>query len=149
MISYSIYKLLHYFGLFLLFSSLGGLFLHAINGGTKESNSARKLVAISHGVALFIVLLGGFGMLARLGEVSGMLPTWVILKLVIWLVMGAMLVIPYRAPALARPMWLLLPALGLLAAWIAVAKPGEGAAIPAADDAAEQSELASPFTRPA
>lgn len=138
--SYNFYNLLHLFGIFLLFISLGGLFLHAINGGTKESNGARKLVAISHGVALFLILLAGFGMLARI-EMSAAEP-WVIIKLVIWLVMGAALVIPYRVPQLARPLWLMLPLLGLLAAWTALNKPGYEPEMPAGAEAAveEQSE---------
>lgn len=133
--SYQFYNLLHLFGIFLLFVALGGLFLHAINGGTKESNSSRKLVAISHGVALFLILLAGFGMLARI-EMSAAEP-WVLIKLGIWLLMGAALVIPYRAPQLARPLWLMLPLLGLLAAWTAVNKPGYEPEVPAPASAEE------------
>ena len=65
MINYQVYKLVHLFGIFLTLISLGGMYLHAMNGGTKETNASRKLSAIGHGVGLFLVLLGGFGMLAR------------------------------------------------------------------------------------
>lgn len=122
MIPYEAYKLAHYFGIFMLMIALGALSLHAINGGDKASNTARKLVAISHGVALFLVLLGGFGMLARLGLTSG-LPVWVWIKLGIWLLLGALLVIPYRVPKLARPLWFFLPLLGIAAAAVAIYKP--------------------------
>ncbi len=120
--SYQVYKVVHLIGAFALFLAIGGLFLHAINGGTRDSNASRKLVAISHGVALFIVLLGGFGMLARLG-ITGAFPGYIWFKLVIWLVMGAIIAIPYRVPSLARPLWLLLPFIGGLAAWAAIYKP--------------------------
>lgn len=121
MIDYTVYKLVHLFGIFALYSALGGLFLHALNGGTRETNGSRKFVAILHGVAMFLVLLGGFGMLARIGEHPHQI--WVLMKLGIWLLMGAALMIPYRAPQLARPVWLVLPLLGILAAWIAFNKP--------------------------
>lgn len=121
MIDYNVYRLIHLLGMFALYTALGGLFLHALNGGTKESNGNRKFVAIFHGVALFLVLLGGFGMLARIGQHPHQ--PWVLMKLGIWLAMGAVLMIPYRAPKLARPVWLLLPLLGMLAAWIAYNKP--------------------------
>lgn len=121
---FAMYRLLHFVGVFALYLAIGGLFLHALNGGTKASNDNRKLVAITHGVAMFVVLLGGFGMLAtfqRAGIATSHSP-WVIAKFVIWAVMGAMIAIPYRVPSLARPLWLLLPLVGGLAAWVASAK---------------------------
>lgn len=124
MFSYNAYKVLHLFGVLLLFVSLGGLTLHALNGGTKETNRSRKLVAISHGLALFLVVLAGFGLLVRIGVGHGAgLPGWVWGKLAIWALMGAALVIPYRKPEWARGMWLLLPVLGGAAAWLAIYKP--------------------------
>ena len=56
MISYQVYKLTHLFGIFLLFASLGGLTVHALNGGTKESNKVHKLVVSAHGLALLFIL---------------------------------------------------------------------------------------------
>lgn len=122
MINYQVYKLVHLFGIFLTVIALGGMYLHAMNGGTKESNASRKLMSIVHGVGLFLVLLGGFGMLARLGLVEHM-PGWVIAKLVIWAVLGAALAIPARAPQLARPLYFAIPILGVLAGYFALYKP--------------------------
>ncbi len=121
--SYQIYKVLHLFGVVLLFVSLGGLTLHALNGGTKESNTYRKWVSISHGVALVVILVAGFGLLARLQLVQAGFPLWVWLKLGVWVVMGGLVAIPYRKPELARPLWLLLPILGAIGAAIAIYKP--------------------------
>ena len=68
MISYEIYKIIHLFGLFGMFLSLGGLVLYVMGGGTKSEILFEKgsRFSISHGVFMFLVLLGGFGMAARL-----------------------------------------------------------------------------------
>lgn len=123
MISLLVYKVVHLLGMFMLFTVLGGIALHAVNGGTKQSNTGRRLIAIMHGVALFVILLGGFGMLARLGMVQGMLPGWVIAKLAIWVVMPVLGMMAYRKPAAAKLLLVAIPVLGGVAAWIALYKP--------------------------
>ena len=123
MISLSAYKLVHILGILLVFLSFGGLVLHAMNGGTKTTNTGRRLVAIGYGLGLFLILLGGFGMLARLGIVQGGLPGWIWFKLVLWLAIGGLVALPYRKPGSARLLWVLGPALGLLAAWAGLYKP--------------------------
>jgi len=123
MISLNLYKLVHILGILLVFSAFGGLVLHAINGGTKSTNVGRRLVTIGYGVGLFLILLGGFGMLARLGIVQGGLPGWIWFKLAVWIGIGGLFALPYRKPEAARLLWILGPALGLLAAWAALYKP--------------------------
>lgn len=123
MISYEVYKVVHLLGMFMLFTVLGGIALHAVNGGTRQSNTGRRLVAIMHGLALFVILLGGFGMLARLGLVTGMLPGWVLAKLAIWIVLPVLGMMAYRKPAAAKALLVAMPVLGGLAAWIALYKP--------------------------
>ena len=123
MISLNVYKLVHILGILLVFSSFGGLVLHAINGGTKVTNIGRRLVTTSFTVGLLLVLLGGFGMLARLDIVQGGLPGWVWFKLVVWIVIGGLIALPYRKPEASRLLWILGPALGLLAAWAGLFKP--------------------------
>ncbi len=137
---YEVYKVLHILGVMLLFVALGGAAMHGINGGTKEDNAGRGLVAASHGSALVIILVAGFGLLAKLGMASSM-PLWVILKLVIWLLMGGVLVILNKQPKAAKALWFALPVLGALAAYLAVTKPG-GAAPATGGDATEESEEA-------
>lgn len=123
MISYQVYKLVHLFGMFAMFTAVGGIALHVLNGGTRASNTARRLVGVLHGTALFLILLGGFGMLARLGIIQGGLPGWIIAKLAIWALVGFLGMLPYRAPATAR--WILLgvPLSGVLAGYLALYKP--------------------------
>ena len=123
MISLNLYKLVHILGILLVFTSFGGLVLNALNGGTKATNSGRRLVTISYAVGLFLILLGGFGMLARLGVVEVGLPGWIWLKLAVWIVIGGLLALPYRKPEASRLLWVLGPALGLLAAWAGLYKP--------------------------
>lgn len=110
--SYQFYQTLHIFGLFLLFSSLGAAALHAMNGGTKESNQSRKWVAITHGVALFLVLLAGFGLLAKNPAYKDNWPDYIPMKIGLWFVFGAVLVVFYRKPQWAKPLWIVLPLLG-------------------------------------
>ncbi|MGW8282098.1 MAG: hypothetical protein ACWGON_02255 [Gemmatimonadota bacterium] len=123
MIPLNVYKLVHILGILLVFSSYGGLVLNALNGGSKSTNSGRRLVTFSYGIGLFLILLGGFGMLARLGVVEGGLPGWIWLKLTLWVVIGGLFAIPYRKPEASRLLWFLGPALGLVAAWAALFKP--------------------------
>jgi hypothetical protein len=119
---YAIYRLLHLGGMFAMFMALGGIALHVVNGGTKQSNVGRKLTASLHGTALFIILLGGFGMLARLGIAQSGLPPWIYAKLGIWAVMAVMGTVMYRTPVIAKWMLVALPLLGMVAAWLAVGK---------------------------
>ena len=120
---YEAYKVLHLLGILLLFVALGGVALHAWNGGTKHDNQGRKAAAAMHGLGLFLILLAGFGMLARLGIMQGGLPGWVWAKLVLWLLVGGLFLMPYRRPGSAKPVFLLLPLLGALAAVLAIYKP--------------------------
>lgn len=114
-----VYKVLHLLGVAWLFFALGGATLHALNGGDKASNTHRKLMAASHGIALLIILVAGFGMLG--GKKMGM---WVHLKSALWLALGASLTLVQRKPGLAKIMWFVLPLLAAAGAYLAVYKPG-------------------------
>lgn len=123
MLSSATYQVLHIFGILLVFMALGGLSLHAMNGGTRDSNGSRALVAITHGLGLLLILVAGFGMLARLGTMSGGLPGWVWVKLVVWLLLAGSVVVPYRKPEWSKAMWFALPVLGVIAAHSALYRP--------------------------
>ncbi len=121
--TYEFYKVIHLAGMFLLFAVIGGVAVYAANGGTKADNPARKLLAALHGTALFVVLLGGFGALARLGMAQGGLPGWIYAKLAIWFVMAAALTAAYKLPQFAKAFLVVFPLLGALAGYIAIYKP--------------------------
>lgn len=122
MISYSIYKVMHLTGILMVFLSLGGLVMHAINKGTND-HLWRKPVAITHGLGLLLSLVGGFGLLARLGVMHGTLPGWVLTKLGIWLIFALLIGVLIRRPAFAKTTWVLTILLGGLAAYLAGSKP--------------------------
>ena len=124
MSSYEAFKVAHLLAVLVLFAVLGGVAVHAMNGGTREGNAARRIVAALHGSALLVALVAGMGLVSRLDLTTGGLPLWVYGKLVIWFVAALLLALPYRRPGLARPLLLVgLPLLAGLAAWLAVYKP--------------------------
>ena len=103
MIPFAVYKNIHLIGMMMVFLALGGLLLHRINGGTQD-HAWRKPVAITHGVGIFLILLSGFGMLARLGIFWGW-PGWVTGKVLIWVILGGLIAVILRKPTLAKPLW--------------------------------------------
>ena len=124
MIPYASYKLVHLFGIILTFVMLGAITLHAATGAAKSTNPLRRSVTALHGVGAFLILLGGFGMLARLGVMhSSGFPGWLWVKIGVWVVVAALVILPYRKPSLARPLLFVLPLLGVLAAYMAIYKP--------------------------
>ena len=119
--SYEFYKVLHIAGAFGILFSLGGLALHVMNGGSRN-HPFRRWTGIAHGISLLIALVGGFGLLARLGFIKGM-PAWAMVKIAIWLVLGGIPTLFYRKSNLAKPLWFVTWALAVLATWFAVNKP--------------------------
>ncbi len=111
------YKVLHLAGVILTFLALGSLVVRA---GETGSDSARRRAGITHGFALLLLFVSGFAMLGKLG--LG-LPAWALVKLVIWLALGGVVVLLRKLPEKAALWWWLLPALGVLAAYLGVYKP--------------------------
>ncbi|PJZ81633.1 hypothetical protein CH359_06545 [Leptospira meyeri] len=121
--SYEAYKLIHIFGMFLLFLSLGGITLYTINGGKKSENKFKAVAAIFHGVGLLLLLVAGFGLMKFRGISHSALPVWVILKIVIWLAFGGLMAPAYKSPKLAKILWFVFPVLGLCSAYLAFYQP--------------------------
>lgn len=119
--AYETYKLLHYAGLMLLFFGLSGA-LTLKMAGVAFTGPAKKLAFMSHGIGLFLMLLGGFGMLARLG-IAANIPGWVYAKMVIWLVLGGSIALAKRKGQIGWPLMILFVGLGVTAAWLALTKP--------------------------
>lgn len=80
-----IYHLLHLIGVIFLFVGIGSML--SPNGNAR---SGMKY----HGIGLLILLIAGFGLIAKL-KLSYTAP-WVIIKLVIWLVLGFLPVLAKR-----------------------------------------------------
>jgi hypothetical protein len=117
------YKLLHFFGIFIMITALAVTCAHALRGGTRKDNPHRKAIGITHGVAALLILIGGFGMLARMGVAHGGLPGWVLVKLGIWVAFAAAMAIPYLGSGYARLVLVALPILGVVAGATALYKP--------------------------
>ncbi len=125
MISYELYKVAHVVAAIVIFMSLAGTYFHAVNGGTRATNAARRVISTMHGLGLLVSVIAGFGLLTRLDLMRGGMPPWVFGKLAIWLIAGLLLTLPQRKPSLARPILVYgLPFLAAAAVWLAVYKPG-------------------------
>lgn len=118
------YEVVHLIGIAMLFVAIGGVTVHAANGGNKATSDTRRLVSSVHGMGALLILVGGFGMLARIGFQHGAnFPGWLWTKLIIWVVLSAVVLVPYRRPDLARPLFVGLPLLAGVAVYMALYKP--------------------------
>jgi uncharacterized membrane protein SirB2 len=117
MFSYQLYKVIHLASVFFFLGSLGASFF------VKEKV---KIIKILTGITSFLILVGGMGLLARLGFSHGEpFPFWVLLKMGLWLTLAI------AGPLLARRLHSMrvfaltgLLSLAVLAAYAAVYKPG-------------------------
>jgi len=120
--SYVAYKVIHYLGIFVLVVALGAALGRRMT--SEGPDPLRKRFVGIHGLGLFLVLLGGFGLLARIGVSHGALfPGWVWGKLAIWTVLGGVLMLARRKAAWSMPLILVVPALATLAGVLAFLKP--------------------------
>jgi len=117
---YTVYKVIHLASILFLFTISGGVALYAANGGTREKNVAKRLVSAIHGLTLVLILVSGFGLIARLG--TGF-EIWVWAKFSIWFVIGSIALLPLRRPHLGYLFLFLIPTLGALSAFMAIFKP--------------------------
>lgn len=123
MLSLTAYRILHLLGGFLLMAAVGGYCALALDPERPARPGDRRLLGMAHGVALVLIAVAGFGMLARLG-VSWGWPAWIWLKLALWAALGASPVVVRKAPRAAGLLLALLPLLAATAAWLAFQKPG-------------------------
>lgn len=82
--AYTIAKTLHIIGAFMVVLGAGALVFE------KEGGAPRKLIMIFHGIGMLVLFLAGF---AILGFQKYQFGLWVIVKLVIWLIFGASVVL--------------------------------------------------------
>jgi hypothetical protein len=120
--SYEFYKVLHITGIFMVISAVGAHLLNGMLGGNKQF-AGKKFVGILHGVGLLVAFVAGFGLMARLGMMGGGWPTWVSLKLVIWLFLGLVILIPRFKPSWSKGVWIAVIIAGSFAAYLARYKP--------------------------
>jgi uncharacterized membrane protein SirB2 len=124
-VSYITYKLVHFAGIFMLIAALAATCMNAMRGGPRTEYAWRRALGAAHGIAVFLILLGGFGMLARLGimRAEDGFPGWVLAKMAIWFVLGAAFVLPRFGRGFARALLVAAPVLAAGAGAIALLKP--------------------------
>lgn len=120
--SYEFYKVLHITGIFMVISAVGAHLLNGILDGDKKF-AGKRFVTTLHGLGLTIAFVAGFGLMARLGMVGGDWPIWMILKLVIWLFLGLVILIPRYKPTWSKAVWIVVIVAGSFAAYLARYKP--------------------------
>ena len=85
------------------------------------STGLARLLRIVHGVSLLLILVAGFGLLAKLG-LAGSWPLWVTVKILVWLALGAAPVFLRGGEAVARVALAVVVVVGAVAAWAALTK---------------------------
>ncbi len=116
--STSLLIVLHLIGVIMVFIGIGGAMVRA--GIDPTSTACRGRLAASHGIGLLVLIVVGGLLFARLG--SG-LSGWIVLKIIIWLGLGAIPGILKKKPTLAGVLWWVAIILGALAAFLGVFKP--------------------------
>ena len=118
---YEFYKVLHLTGIFLLISGLVAAYTTTWSGHTL-SGKIRTFAFSMHGFGLLLVLVSGFGLLARLGLAQGM-PVWAYVKLGVWGAFALAISLLKRKGQLGWPLYSLLVIIYLVAVYSAVYKP--------------------------
>jgi hypothetical protein len=120
-VPYLFYRAIHFLGIFGLVVVLA---VALARTPLVAPDPWRKRLARLHGGALFLILLGGFGMLARLGVDHGAIfPGWVWVKLAIWTTLGGLVLAAGRSAVWSIRGLVLIPLLAALAGLVAYAKP--------------------------
>ena len=110
------YQILHVAAGFLLV----GFTFQAFASPTPEK---RKYVLMMSGIASLVMVVGGFGLLAKLGlKFEG----WVLVKIICWLVLSALAGYAFRRPMLAKALSLVAMLIVVLALYMVYAKPSIG-----------------------
>lgn len=116
--SYQFYQVLHLVGILMVFLAYGGMIVRSATGS--DNKGIRLLGAITSGIGLLLILVGGFGLLART-EFGW--PTWVLVKIIIWFVLGGMIAVINRKPEVSQFSWWITILLGVAAILLVVLKP--------------------------
>ena len=93
--SYSFYSFLHIVAILVVAMSLAITSFQVFNGANKGDIRSRKSLSITHGVALLIAFVAGFGLITKGGfSFSG--STWIYIKIACWVLLGVYPVLLYK-----------------------------------------------------
>lgn len=93
---------------FIGYGSLIGLAL-----SKAENPRVKKLGAITSGIGLTLLLVAGFGLIAKMGY--SYTSTWIIVKMIIWVLLGSLVAFINRKPEWAKILWWFTLLLGFVA----------------------------------
>lgn len=109
-----IYQLLHVFSVIMLFA----LTFFALAAPKPER---RRSSLIGTGIFALLVLVSGFGLIATVYD--NQFFGWMIVKMVVWLIVGGLSGMAFRRPKLAGPLGVLFAVLALIAVVMVYFKP--------------------------
>lgn len=119
--SQTAYRLIHLVGILMVYLAFGAAIARPAAEQVKR-DAARVSVAVLHGVGLVVIIIAGFGMLAKMG-VHWPFPGWIIAKLTIWLLLGVSLALSRRKLLSVTSLFGWVLALGGASAYLAIFKP--------------------------
>lgn len=117
MLSPLAYKVIHLAGVFMILTGLAGLVIYHSIGANNPA--WRKKAFITHGLGMILALVAGFGLLAPMDG----FPLWAILKVLIWIALGAFVSLIKRKPEGTSLYWWGSIVLAIAAAYLALFKP--------------------------
>jgi hypothetical protein len=117
-----IYQILHLSAVILIFTALGGRLVETVLLPNPKKSPLKRWISVAHGLGMLCALIGGFGMMARLG-IGYPFPVWIWVKILIWLSLGGMLAVIPRTPKYVKIYWFVLIILAGTAATMAIVKP--------------------------
>jgi hypothetical protein len=122
MIPFGTYKWLHLVGVFLILFAFGSLIFRS-SAKAESPDFSKRWLSVAHGVGMLLSLVGGFGMLARLGISGQEWPWWVSVKFAIWLALGLLMTPVNRAGHRSKIWWWLILLAAISAAYIGLNHP--------------------------
>ena len=112
---YEVYKLIHIVGIVVFFGVAGATFLG------ESYNKHQKIIM---GVSSFFILLGGMGLMARIGiEHGSMWPSWLIVKGLMWLILAILTPICAKKLVPSVKFFYFFVFVGSIAIYMAINKP--------------------------
>lgn len=118
--SLEFYKLLHIIGIVLLTTGLVGVLTLRWSGQTLFGK-VKTFSFVTHGLGLVLILVSGFGLLARLGLFSA-IPVWAYIKILVWGLMALAISLLKRKGHLGWPLYLAILFLFIVAAYNGIFK---------------------------
>ena len=82
MMRYAIYRPCHFLGIFLVLTSIAFIAYRYFGEGMsdEEFKKHKRFVMMTHGIGLFLAMLGGMGLMKAQGAAAHGMPAWIMIK---------------------------------------------------------------------